>query len=129
MDNNFIEGFIKTAGILGGTLTKITKVVKKAKKVTNPTEFPKAIHHPATVNIAKKMKGKEQSIQKFRENVGDKKFKEVLQMKKSKDIANYKPKSTAVPATPNKYQGTTHNYNDYRAEFKAKAIANKGRKF
>lgn len=130
MDNNFINGFTKTAGIITGTMGKITKVVKKLPNKIKPTAFPKATHHPATVNLARKFKGKEHLMDNMRKDIGDKKFAEIVKMKQSKDIANYKPKAPVKTTTPSGgYQGTTHDYGKYRKEFKAKAIASRRGKF
>ncbi len=137
MNNDFMTGFEKTAGIT--SMGKIKKVIGLVKKTVSPTQFPKATYHPATVNIAKKMKGKEQLMEGMRKRVGNKKMDEIIKMKRDKDIANYKAKAPAAkapkapapkapaPKAPasGQYQGTTHDYAKYRKEFKAKALASK----
>lgn len=128
MNNEFTKGFEKTAGIT--SMAKIVKVVRRFKNHNPLTRFPKHIPHPATVNLAKSFRGKERAMEKLQKKWGKERFEKVVKMKNAKDIANYKFKTPSRTIKPSgRYQGTTHDYDKYRKEFKAKAMADKGRKF
>lgn len=114
MNNDFIDGFEKIAGMT--SMGKITKIIKRVK-IKKPTEFPKATPHPVDVKMSNQIKGKEQLWDAMRNKIGNKKMEEVVRMSRAKKIAKYNQK-TPVPA---KKPEVTHDYNQYRKEFKDKA--------